>query len=122
MRRFVLVFPVTQAEFDDRRFFQSNINIITTLRRCRCVLIVVRETQKVFCVSEFTYQPSVEPGIRQMDFDAPREVTDQLSRFTELVGAIALNSQDKSVRYFGRTLDMEKDETLRFYSQLEIAP
>jgi len=122
MRRFVLVFPVTQAEFDDRRFFRSNMNIVSSLRRCRCVLIVVRETQKVFCVSEFTYQPSVEPGIRQMDFDVPLDMTNMLNRFAELKGAIALNIQDKSIRYFGRTLDMDMDETKRFYSQLEITP
>lgn len=122
MRRFFLIFNVTQAELDDRRFFQSKLNITTTLRRTRCVLLVVRETKQVLCVSELTYQPSIEPGIRQVDFDAPRDVTAYILPFSELMSAMINNSQDKSIRYFGRQLELDADQTQRFHTQLEIVP
>ncbi|QZE56454.1 hypothetical protein pEaSNUABM23_00255 [Erwinia phage pEa_SNUABM_23] len=122
MRRFVLIFNVSQEELDDRRFFQAKLNIVSSLRRARCVFLVVRETKQVLCVSELTYQPSVEPGIRQVDFDAPRDVTAYVLPFTELTTAMVNNSQDPSIRYFGRQLEMDADQLKRFHTQLEIVP
>ena len=120
MRRFIVVFNVTQAELDDCRFFEPKFNIVGTLRRARCVLLVVRETKQVLIVSECTYQPSVEPGIRQVDFVAPRDVTAYITAFPELMQAMHNNVKDPTIRFFGRSPVMDADQLKRFHTQLEI--
>ncbi|QZE60171.1 hypothetical protein pEaSNUABM35_00254 [Erwinia phage pEa_SNUABM_35] len=121
MRRFLTVFNVTQQEFDDRRFFQHKLNIITTMRRTHGVLLAIRETGKVFVASTASYQRAEEYDLRRVDFSAPSEVTHELGeRFTELKQAIANNLQDKSIRYFGRTLSLNDVQQALYRTQLEI--
>lgn len=120
MRRFVLVFNVTQAELDAKTFYRPKLNIVSTLRRARCVLLVVRETKQVMCVSEFTFQTDGTYGSRRIDFDAPRDVTPYVLPFTELVNAMVANALDKSVLCYGRQLEMDADQIKRLHTQLEI--
>lgn len=121
MRRFLTVFNVTQQEFDDRRFFQHKLNIITTMRRTHGVLLAIRETGKVFVASTASYQRAEEYDLRRVDFSAPSEVTHELGeRFIELKQAIANNLQDKSIRYFGRTLSLNDVQQALYRTQLEI--
>lgn len=120
MRRFVVVFNVTQAELDAKTFYRPKLNIVSTLRRARCVLLVVRETKQVLCVSEFTFQTDTAYGSRRIDFDAPRDVTAYVLPFTELVNAMVVNAHDKSVLCYGRQLEMDADQIKRLHSQLEI--
>ncbi|AWY08519.1 hypothetical protein HOT49_gp260 [Erwinia phage vB_EamM_Alexandra] len=121
MRRFLTVFNVTQQEFDDRRFYQHKLNIVTTMRRTHGVLLVVRETGKVFVATTASYQQAEEYDLRRVDFSAPSEVTVELGeRFTELKQAIANNLQDKSIRYFGRTLNLNEVQHALYHTQLEI--
>lgn len=93
---------------------------MSTLRRARCVLLVVRETKQVLCVSEFTFQTDTAYGSRRIDFDAPRDVTAYVLPFTELVNAMVVNAHDKSVLCYGRQLEMDADQIKRLHSQLEI--
>lgn len=120
MRRFILVMNVSTIEIEDRRFFQPRFNIVSALRRTHGVLLVDRYTKQVFCPKELTYQPSVEPGIRQVDFNDLRDVTSYIPPYEELLTAIVNNSQDQSIRYFGRTLSLNESESDRFYTQLGI--
>ncbi|EBY9527375.1 hypothetical protein D5P86_00135 [Salmonella enterica subsp. enterica serovar Infantis] len=120
MRRFVVVFNVTQAELDAKTFYRPKLNIVSTLRRARCVLLVVRETKQVMCVSEFTFQTDSTYGSRRIDFDAPRDVTAYVLPFAELVNAMVVNALDKSVLCYGRQLEMDADQIKRLHTQLEI--
>lgn len=120
MRRFVVVFNVTQAELDAKTFYRPKLNIVSTLRRARCVLLVVRETKQVMCVSEFTFQTDRTYGSRRIDFDAPRDVTAYVLPFAELVNAMVVNALDKSVLCYGRQLEMDADQIKRLHTQLEI--
>lgn len=116
MRRFITVFNVTQLEFDERRFYQHKLNIKTTLRRTHGVLLAVRETGRVFVATSAAYQQAEEYDLRRVDFSAPSEVTQELGeRFPELKQALAHNLQDTSIRYYGRTLDMN-DVQMRLYA------
>ena len=123
MRRFLTVFNVTQQEFDELRFYRHKLNIITTLRRTHGVLLVVRETGRVFNVKTATYQQAEEYDLRRVDFFGPCEVTKEIAeRFTELHQAIANNMQDKSIHYFGRTLNLDEVQGRLYATQMEIIP
>lgn len=119
MRRFILVLNVTQAELDARHFMQIKLNIISTLRRAACVLLVVRETKQVMCVSELTFQ-SASGNLKRVDFDAPRDVTAHVIKYNELMMAMANNARDLSVRHFGRQVELDAADTKRLFTQLEI--
>ncbi|QZE59502.1 hypothetical protein MPK66_gp258 [Erwinia phage pEa_SNUABM_2] len=121
MRRFLTVFNVTQQEFDELRFYRHKLNIITTLRRTHGILLAVRETGRVFNVVTAIYQQAEEYDLRRVDFTAPCEVTFELGeRFLELKQAIANNLQDKSIHYFGRTLNLNEVQEQLYATKLEI--
>lgn len=120
MRRYVVVFNVTQAELDAKNFYRPKLNVVSTLRRARCVLLVVRETKQVMCVSKFTFQTDEAYGSRRIHFDAPRDVTAYILSFTELVSTMVLNALDRSVLCYGRQLEMDADQVKRLHTQLEI--
>lgn len=119
MRRFILVFNVTQAELDARHFMHLKLNIVSTLRRARCVLLVVRETKQVLCVDELIYQ-TASGNLKRVDFTAPRDVTAHVIQFDDLTRCMHTNVQDLSIRHFGRSVDMDGSQAKRFYTQLEI--
>ncbi|QZE58818.1 hypothetical protein pEaSNUABM28_00261 [Erwinia phage pEa_SNUABM_28] len=121
MRRFLTVFNVTQQEFDELRFYRHKLNIVTTLRRTHGILLVVRETGRVFNASTALYQQAEEYDLRRVDFTGPVEVTKELGeRFSELKQAIANNLQDKSINYFGRTLSLDETQERLYATKLEI--
>lgn len=121
MRRFLTVFNVTQQEFDELRFYRHKLNIVSTLRRTHGVLLVVRETSRVFNVKDATYQQAEEYDLRRVDFSGTCEVTNELAEcFTELQQAITNNMQDKSIHYFGRTLNLDEVQGRLYATQMEI--
>lgn len=118
-RRFFLIFFVTQAELDDRRFFQSRFNIVSSLHRTRGVFLYVRSSGSVYHVDKIEYGPSAEPGIQQVDFSKPVLATDDVMEHTPFRQAFDLAKRE-DIRYCGRSPIVSEDFLERFTTQKEI--
>lgn len=119
-RRFYLMFFISQAELEAKTFYQHSMKILTTIRRTRCIFLVVRETGQVFLPDNAIYQTAIEDDLTQMIFDNLREVTTAVSAVESFSQAIAVNKNDKTIRYCGRNPEVSPVFFDRMMTKVEV--
>ncbi|QYW04588.1 hypothetical protein pEaSNUABM14_00263 [Erwinia phage pEa_SNUABM_14] len=119
-RRFYLMFFISQAELDAKTFYQHNMRILTTIRRTRCIFLVVRETGEVYVPGSAVYQSAIEEDLTQMVFDDLHKATESVNAVESFAQAIAVNKNDKTVRYCGRNPEVSVVFFDRMFTKVEV--